>query len=250
MAIYFDSSQSLLSRVPANFYSAIVPMTVAYWFNIPTTDASQYLLTWSNNSRDDQYLIMCPRATHCEIRWLDQQSGNNNNYTVEATTSYTANQWEHYAGVIKSTDVTVYHNGGGKATDTTNPSFSTNDYDYMYLGILNRSTSDIYATGRMAHLCIWNVGLNDDEIAALGSKIHPLKIRPGNIVSYWPMRVPGWQDDVVNDNELWRSVTNSPVLWDDDPLEQRQELVTVPFSGPTPYKVGWAPGEPQQREGV
>jgi hypothetical protein len=42
-------------------------------------------------------------------------------------------------------------------------------------------------TGEWAHCAAWNAALSDAELWALNSGANPLRIRPGNLIGYWPL---------------------------------------------------------------
>jgi hypothetical protein len=78
----------------------------------------------------------------------------------------------------------VYLNGGSKGTDTAskNPGNQTG----VYVGA-NEVGTGPYMDGRIAHVAVWNAALNDREVLALSLGVHPTRIRPGNLVLYWPL---------------------------------------------------------------
>ena len=46
-------------------------------------------------------------------------------------------------------------------------------------------------TGEFAHAAAWNIALSDEEMQALNRGANPLRIRPGNLVGYWPLDSDG-----------------------------------------------------------
>lgn len=46
-------------------------------------------------------------------------------------------------------------------------------------------------TGEFAHAAAWNIALSDEEMQALNRGANPLRIRPGNLVGYWPLESDG-----------------------------------------------------------
>ena len=83
------------------------------------------------------------------------------------TTGYVANQWQHICGVYTSTSlVAAYLNGGGKGTDTS--SGTPNGWNTTVVGA-GRFSSTTFSpiNGRLAHACIWNRTLTDDEVFEL-----------------------------------------------------------------------------------
>lgn len=100
----------------------------------------------------------------------------------------TANAWNHYAGVFTATDRSIYLNGANKVTNSGALSGGTwNDSGIIVVGGANFDIAENPFDGRIGEAGIWNVALDDDEVAALGKGFSPLLIRPGSLVAYWPL---------------------------------------------------------------
>ena len=90
----------------------------------------------------------------------------------------------------------------------------------------------------MAEAAVWDVALNDDEVAALAHGYSPRLIRPDHLAAYWPLGgLPGQNDkDLLGSHEL--TAYNTPSWTDHPPLVYpvRPQVVTA---GPTGSKIPW-----------
>jgi hypothetical protein len=102
------------------------------------------------------------------------------------STGYSANTWHHACVVFSATNSrSVYLDGGGKATETTetgNPIV-----DRTGIGVVYRNTPAAYTDGRIAEAGIWNVALTDAEVAALANGVSPALIQPQSLKLYSPL---------------------------------------------------------------
>ena len=102
------------------------------------------------------------------------------------TTGVSLNTWHHVCGIeISSTSRAAYIDGGSKGTNTQES--SPTGADRVTIGRAGDSSPNQHMTGRIAEPLIWNVALSDAEVALLAKGVNPYKIRPGNIVSHWPL---------------------------------------------------------------
>lgn len=131
-------------------------------------------------------------------------------YTHSATANI--NTWHSIGHVfVASDDRDFWVNGSSE--NATNSKTALSGVDNLMFGARKYSTStiDSYFDGNIAVPTFWNVALSDDEMAALNNGVHPLLIRPMNIISHWPFtRINGTTkyDDVFQQNQLTQS--NSP----------------------------------------
>jgi len=82
-----------------------------------------------------------------------------------------------------ATDRAVYIDGGSKGTNATSNTPSGLASTRLGKDHDNNNALD----GRIGEGAIWNVALTDAEVARLAKGIHPFKVRPANIVAYWPL---------------------------------------------------------------
>lgn len=77
------------------------------------------------------------------------------------------------------------------------------------IGALDRASPIHHMEGRVAEVGIWDVALDDDEIAALASGFSPLFIRPQSLVYYAPL-IRDEDEDRVGGLSL--TATNTPTV--------------------------------------
>lgn len=81
------------------------------------------------------------------------------------------------------TDRRVFLNGAGKNTDTTSIQMPAG-LNLHQVGALRKTSVASALLGRVAHLGIWNEALSDAEVAQLGLKVDPRKVRPDRLIRY------------------------------------------------------------------
>jgi len=152
--------------------------------------------------------------------------------TATAVTAATvsAGVWAHACttfGPTAGVDRVAYLNGGNRVQNTTNR--VPTGVDRLSVGRNGGSGSGTFFDGLISHLAIWNVQLADGEIAGLGRGVHPLLVRPGSIVGYWPL----WgisspeQDYTRNGNDL--TVTGATQAADEGPVSVLFGNIAVPY---------------------
>lgn len=104
---------------------------------------------------------------------------------VASVNNYPANQW-FFAGARanSSTDTSVFLDQT-KGDNTTSRSFD--GVNRLSIGRAGYSTPDSYLSGLVCAAAVYNTGLTDDDFYSLSKGISPLKVKPANIVEYWPL---------------------------------------------------------------
>jgi len=167
------------------------PFTIAAWFYMTTLSGTNRLVIglFRTDSTADQFVIRVNFATS-QLQFR-ADAGGASNATIS---SMAAGQWYHVvARGFSATDRRVRVNNGTDATDTV--SKSPAGLGQILLG--PSWDAGTFATsptmvGREQEAAIWNATLDDQEIAALygsgaGTGLSPARIRPGNLVHYWPL---------------------------------------------------------------
>ena len=190
---------------------AAVPLSMACWFNCDVQQ-DQAFMSICDASATDNMFFLAPR----------DNSGVNNDHvyastfvpgairTAATSTTWNANTWNHACGVWAATnDRRVYLNGGGKGTNAL--AATPTGIDRIGLGALVGLIPGQFLSGMLAEAAIWNVAFSDDEAAEAASGIKPFKIRPQNLVAYWPLLGEGavTEYDYVSDYNL--SLTGTAV---------------------------------------
>jgi len=141
-----------------------------------------------------------------------------NGTTARAQTAntVTANVWQHACGVGAATnDRRIYLNGTNDK-GTNSETRATPTTNILNLGHRGSIQQDWY-NGYMAHVCLWNVALTDGEVDALAAGVHPQRIRPDDIVFYWPLNGQSPELDVRGNANL-TAYGSPPVIEEQAPM--------------------------------
>jgi hypothetical protein len=174
------SSQRLeTSTLPAT----AVPFTIAGWVNPTSLAATQTL--WALGGTGLGYFEARINTSGDLI--VDHYDGTTLGRT-RIDGSMTTGAWQHITCVFaSSTSRSVYRNGGGKTTDTTSVGTPANLTKFV-LGVSYQSSAYLqYANTALAEFGAWDVALDDAEVAALGKRFSPPRLRPQSLVGYWPL---------------------------------------------------------------
>ena len=162
-----------------------IPLTMACRFRSNDATTRYYMMSVSADDGDRIGLGVRGEAGGDPI---DAQAYNGANSNPLSTTGYSANTWHHACCVAAaSNSLTVYLDGGGKATVATDVPCSA--FTRMHIGCIywHPTTAIAYPLdGQLAECAIWNVALTDAEVAILAKGYSPLLVRPQSLVGYWP----------------------------------------------------------------
>jgi hypothetical protein len=167
-----------------------VPVTICGWGNT------------TSNTQDNTIFALDVSAvqTRAEIRiqLSGAQGGDPGRTTAQqggsaaeplTSTSYTINNWFVVCGVHSATNShTVYLNGGGKVTDTTNVTPANINHTTIggYRNGSAGSCCNEKFAGRVAEVGLWNVALTDADVTML-TKYAPPCVRRDKLVAYYPL---------------------------------------------------------------
>jgi hypothetical protein len=182
MALDFNGSSQYAWRAEA--IVTAYPLTIACWFNVDSTAASNVLAGIGTAGTDNAALMFTD--TNGKLRAFSASGGSN--ASAITATSVSTGTWHHGCAVFtNATDRRIYLNGGNQADNTTNLAFPASaNRTYVGAQIYSGGVTN-FTNGRIAEVAMWNVNLSSDEVAALGKGFSPLLIRPASLVAYWPM---------------------------------------------------------------
>ena len=167
--------------------SAVVtaePLTFACWFKQGNLGDANNIMSVGDDDYDEWSL-----TTGVDNKLTFRQHESNlifRNVTTTTTLS-DALVWHHACGVqrAQSTTMSVYLNGGGKATG--NNDVDVSGVDRTRIASRSLSGADAAANVRMAEVAIYNIDLTDTEVEILALGYSPLLVRPQNLVFYVPL---------------------------------------------------------------
>lgn len=159
------------------------PLTIAAWFNFPSTGANQAIVGINSvgdvNTNSFRLVINASN----QLTAVTNAGTNASSSTPAATTGI----WNHGCGVFAASNSrTAYLNGVAAAANTSSltPAFLST----VTVGAnINGSTVAGQANGSIAEVGIWNVALSAGEIVSLASGASPQLIRPQSLVFCAPL---------------------------------------------------------------
>jgi len=153
------------------------PLTLAAWV-YSTSTATQNIIV--NNAPTNASSVGIALSGSSVIAYT-------NSAVATTTSNYSINQWQHICAVFASTtNRSVFLNGGSKGTNTALQ--ATVGLDRTNIGVFGSGTTvGDPLIGQIAEVGIWNVALEDSEVASLFKGFTPAQIRPQSLVAYLPL---------------------------------------------------------------
>lgn len=192
------------------------PFTMACWFQPDNITDAMILFDILDTDTSSNYWRLAANGTIAGDPLRFQADSGVGISIAESTTGFSADQWNHACGVAASaTSRTVYLNGGSSATATDSRTPTGIDR----VGIGANGIGLVAMNGKLAEASVWNVALSAAEVAALARGVHPLRIRPGNIVSYWPLYTTGHIADYIGSSDLTSQGAGAKANFDHAPVQ-------------------------------
>jgi hypothetical protein len=184
MAYEFNGTTQYLSVSSAPITA--LPLTMAAWFNSDSITTGQVILSLDNGATAFQGYRLIAAGTVAGDPLRADTGGAIPNVALDSSIGYTANTWNHAAGVFTQPSVSVSLNGSVNSTTSNFTMFPT--VNRFNIGIrLTSGSPGIYLDGRMAEVGIWNAALTAAEIASLAKGMTCDKVRPQSLVFYAPL---------------------------------------------------------------
>ena len=182
--LFDDASSQYLEHAAAAL--AGVPITMACWFQSDDATVSQGLMSIGRADVDDNFFELQAAGTVAGDPIRAHTESTSGAGVADTSSGYSVDTWHHACAVFAAVDDRrAYIDGGSKgtgATSVTPASLAITD-----VGRAARSVNNRYTSGRIAEAAVWNVALDDSEVAALAKGFSPLLIRPQSLVAYWPL---------------------------------------------------------------
>lgn len=176
-----------------------VPFTVSLWFNTNSTSTTQTMFIVAAANDDGHYLLF-RGATTGAVAATSNDAGVASGEATTGAAGITSGTWYHAGGVWASSgDRRVFLNGT-KFTNSTN--VAPTGISRTTIGAFYGGTPIVHFNGLIAECGVWNVALSDEEMAALARGRSPLRVRPQNLVEYWPLVGNGTNESGVKGNVL------------------------------------------------
>lgn len=167
----------------ANAVVSGYPLTLVGWISTDDDAVASLMVQVGTSGTSDHshQVVLSGGETNDPIRITSRTTSNGSAVTSTGTT---INVWAHGAGVFNSaTDRWAFVNGGSKVQNTTN--LTPSGMNTTRIGASAQPST--YASGSIAEVAVWSVGLSDAEMVSLAKGASPLLVRPSALVSYWPV---------------------------------------------------------------
>jgi hypothetical protein len=194
MAYEFNGTNQRITAASPSGLSD-VPFTLACWFNTQNDTRNQGLLQVGNFATSQRCTIFAMGNTAGDPVRLQVQ-GSTATASVNTSTGWTTNTWNHACGTAKVTgsfpfqEFAIYLNAGGKVTGPSNVGAPSSAWSSTSIGVQQTNgniNTGTYFDGLIAEAGIWNVALTDDEIASLAKGVTCNLVRPQSLVFYAPL---------------------------------------------------------------
>lgn len=217
MARSFASASSQYLRIASNLGELQNPLTFHCWFNSTNMTSAQILMSLCNiGAATGRYSLAIRGDLAGDPVRVFKDNDSNISGSANTTTGYSSGVWGAAAAVFASnTSRTVYNNGGGSASNTSNISNPTPDVFLLGAQEINSGTQ-LYTDGIIAFPAVWNIALPAAAILMLAKGAHPLSVYPDNLIAFWPLdEKTGGARDIVGGYNLTASA--SEPTWAPDP---------------------------------
>lgn len=158
------------------------PFSVSAWFNAPSNTSLFEMALWGHGQTTSSF-----RTNALAIKeGTDEIWATRGSIEAITTAAMTPNTWQHALGVWTSNTLrAVYLNGGNKGTNTTSAGVS--GLNATAIGRRPNSGDQWFMDGNVGTVVMWDIALTDADAVILASGASALKVKPLNIVGYWPV---------------------------------------------------------------
>jgi hypothetical protein len=184
MALKFNGTTEYLVRTGAVL--TVMPLTMAAWVRLTTTAVSQDLVAITDIGSTNDGFRMLLSSTVPAFQAGGRQLGGQGNAT--GTVNPGTSGFNHACAVFTSaTNFAIFTNGGDKVTQVAGNTPTAANLNRTCIGAYVSTSIVNPSSGSIAEVGIWNVALTDPEVLALARGTPPARVRPANLVGYWPL---------------------------------------------------------------
>ena len=163
----------------------VVPLTLACWYKPVAVDTFYILVSPAKVDTNFDNFVLYQSSDGTIVAQTTDASSASSAITSSAAT---AGVWTHTCAVFASSaSRAAYINGGSKGTDTGDKTPSGINRTILAARYAGVGTKELFLNGDLAEAAIWNVALDDAEVATLAAGVSPLVVRPSGLVAYWPL---------------------------------------------------------------
>ncbi len=137
--------------------------------------------------------------------------------TIQGTTAVSLNVWHtETAQYNGDTSRELFFEGVSEGTGTASSTFSAN-FDVISIGRIGDSTPGNFMDGELAHGCIWDVTLSQNELDILQRGVNPFIVDNDNLVFYCPVEGNNSPEPDLIAQALKMTVGGTPLKFAGDP---------------------------------
>lgn len=189
MARNFDGSSGVITTPIASVLRPSLPISIAAWIN-PDTINGMGIFTNNKTTATHRgvWFVLNGTGGNLEVSYGDSGGGTSSDRRSKvAVAGVTTGVWQHVSCSVRgATDSSIYRNGadvGGTYSGTGGAMSSVSTAG----GRIGSFQGGFFFDGRIAEVGFWNVSLTAAEHLALAKGVAPLRIRPQNLLGYWPI---------------------------------------------------------------
>lgn len=201
MSYFFDGNSSSSGSLLTFGEGAVVryPFAISAWVYPLRTTVDETILSLQSPNGDVWRLTLAGASGSARVTSLSYNGSTTAFANSTTTASYVANRWQfvmaRFDGNTNRVSFLDTQTPGSNITDTLQTGGNT--ISQLYIG---RDQSGRNFRGYIADVSVrWSrttgtpAVINAEVLTRLGVKSNPLKVRPSNVVLYWPMTSPGPQ---------------------------------------------------------
>lgn len=227
MALLFDDSLVQYADL-ASAISVSFPFTIGCFAFIDDLAPSQAMVAINNNASEDNYhaLIVAAGNVRCRTRGAS-------NADADSTLGLSVNTWHACMGIWNaSASRAAYLDGANEGLNLVGDQTPTG-LNRTSIARSSKLTPDLFTSGRLAKVAIWDVALTQKEREEYAIGLDPRMIRPQSLVFYSEIFDAAIVD--IMGKTSW-TLNNGPVLADNPPLvlggQHRVSSQAAPAGGP------------------
>ncbi len=185
-----------------------LPITIAAWAKVEDITDSHAIVWLGDTGATSRLLGLILHGDIAGDHLYSYMVGVHGSTFTPTITSYSANTWHHVCGVWQTNSQASYLDGGGKGTNSD--AVATPGYNGFDIGRFGDASAGDYTDGNIALVAIWDIALNDAEVAVLAGGALPTEVQAGNLVAYW---LDGTEVDTDHKGSYDLTPSGSPT-WD------------------------------------
>jgi len=184
---YFDGTNDVLGSV--TMADPGFPFTIAAWCYWPADTNYRTIVSYNNAAMPYRHYIHARQNVVVGVTYMTFYVGSYRSVLAQGSIAVSfalpadLPTWVHVVGVWEATNKrSIYVNGGLGGTSVVNVTVTAPSK--LYIGA---NVAAEFWSGNIAHVSVWDVALNANEIYALYKGGSPANARRPSVKGYWPL---------------------------------------------------------------